>query len=91
MNWKLGPKGCRGDRHQDPVDAGVLEDMLAGEVPGGSGRRPGLEGQDRGIARRPGRDLAVSAPKPVFLAALIGGGVRVVAARDAPSPGSRPT
>ena len=56
--------------------------MLEGVVPDGSGRQLGRRGKDGEISHRPGRDLTLSAPKSVSLAALVGGDARVVDAHD---------
>ncbi len=66
-----------------PVDPDVFIDILAGEVPDGSGRRLGRRLGDGTIDHRPGRDVTFSAPKSVSIAALIGGDERAVAAHDA--------
>ncbi len=66
-----------------PVDPDVFSDILAGEVPDGSGRRLGRRLGDGTIDHRPGRDVTFSAPKSVSIAALIGGDERIVAAHDA--------
>ena len=65
-----------------PVDAGAFRAVLEGVVPDGSGRQLGRIGKDGEIAHRPGRDLTLSAPKSVSLAALVGGDARVVEAHD---------
>ena len=56
--------------------------MLEGVVPDGSGRQLGRIGKDGERQHRPGRDLTLSAPKSVSLAALVGGDARVVDAHD---------
>ena len=56
--------------------------VLEGVVPDGSGRRLGRIGKDGERQHRPGRDLTLSAPKSVSLAALVGGDARVVDAHD---------
>ena len=63
---------------EGPVDAGVFQAVLEGEVPDGSGRRLGRRGKDGKFVHRPGRDLTFSAPKSVSLAALVGGDGRIV-------------
>ena len=60
-----------------PVDPDVFKAVLAGEVPDGSGRRLGRKGPDGALTHRPGRDLTLSAPKSVSLAALVGGDGRI--------------
>ena len=65
-----------------PVDAHAFRRVLEGTVPDGSGRQLGRMGKDGERAHRPGRDLTLSAPKSVSLAALVGGDPRVVEAHD---------
>ena len=60
------------------VDPDAFAAVLEGRVPGGP--RLGRPGKDGGIVHRPGRDLTLSAPKSVSLAALVGGDARVVEA-----------
>ena len=55
--------------------------VLEGRVPDGSGQRLGRRRNGK-IVHRPGRDLTLSAPKSVSLAALVGGDGRIVAAHD---------
>ena len=64
------------------VDGETFRAVLEGHVPDGSGRRLGRVGRDGTVAHRPGRDLTLSAPKSVSLAALVGGDARVVDAHD---------
>ena len=64
------------------VDPGVFKAVLEGRVPDGSGRRLGRRVKDGAITHRPGRDLTLSAPKSVSLAALVGGDERIVSAHD---------
>ena len=64
------------------VDPETFKDVLAGEVPDGTGRRLGRRDREGNVHHRPGRDLTFSAPKSVSLAALIGGDERVAAAHD---------
>ena len=64
------------------VDGEIFRAVLEGHVPDGSGRRLGRVGRDGTVAHRPGRDLTLSAPKSVSLAALVGGDARVVDAHD---------
>ena len=71
---ELGLKG--------PVDPGTFKAVLEGKVPDGSGRQLGKRGKDGSIEHRPGRDLTLSAPKSVSLAALVGGDDRIVEAHD---------
>ena len=66
-----------------PVDPDVFRSVLEGVVPDGSGQRLGRRGKDGDFHHRPGRDLTLSAPKSVSLAALVGGDARVVKAHDA--------
>ena len=65
-----------------PVDPGTFRAVLEGKVPDGSDTRLGRRGKDGEITHRPGRDLTLSAPKSVSLAALVGGDARVVDAHD---------
>ncbi len=58
-----------------PVDPDVFPAILEGRVP--DGPRLGRPGKDGEIVHRPGRDLTLSAPKSVSLAALVGGDARV--------------
>ena len=59
-----------------PVDPDAFRAILEGRVP--DGPRLGRPGKDGEIVHRPGRDLTLSAPKSVSLAALVGGDARVV-------------
>ena len=61
-----------------PVDPDVFTAILEGRVP--DGPRLGRPGKDGEIVHRPGRDLTLSAPKSVSLAALVGGDARIVEA-----------
>ena len=61
-----------------PVDPDVFTAILEGRVP--DGPRLGRPGKDGEIVHRPGRDLTLSAPKSVSLAALVGGDARVTKA-----------
>ncbi len=61
-----------------PVDPDVFTAILEGRVP--DGPRLGRPGKDGEIVHRPGRDLTLSAPKSVSLAALVGGDERVAGA-----------
>ena len=65
-----------------PVDPAAFRAVLEGKVPDGSGTELGRRGRDGEILHRPGRDLTLSAPKSVSLAALVGGDARVVDAHD---------
>ena len=58
-----------------PVDPDVFTRILEGRVP--DGPHLGRPGKDGEIVHRPGRDLTLSAPKSVSLAALVGGDARV--------------
>ena len=61
-----------------PVDPDVFTAILEGRVP--DGPRLGRPGKDGELHHRPGRDLTLSAPKSVSLAALVGGDARVAEA-----------
>ena len=61
-----------------PVDPDVFTAILEGRVP--DGPQLGRPGRDGEIVHRPGRDLTLSAPKSVSLAALVGGDARVLRA-----------
>ena len=65
-----------------PVDPDAFREILEGRVPGGSGHRLGRRRKDGTVVHRPGRDVTLSAPKSVSLAALIGGDKRIVTAHD---------
>ena len=67
---------------EGPVDPDTFSQVLAGEVPDGSGQRLGRRIGQGKIHHRPGRDLTFSAPKSVSLAALVGGDDRIVDAHD---------
>ena len=67
---------------EGPVDPETFRAVLEGKVPDGSGSELGRRGRDGEITHRPGRDLTLSAPKSVSLAALVGGDARVVDAHD---------
>ena len=64
------------------VDPEAFRKILQGEVLNGSGQRLGRNGKDGQVVHRPGRDLTLSAPKSVSLAALVGGDGRIVEAHD---------
>ena len=64
------------------VEADRFEKILEGQIPDGSGRRLGRKGKDGSLHHRPGRDVTLSAPKSISLAALIGGDERIVKAHD---------
>ena len=65
-----------------PVDPDTFRAVLEGRVPDGSDTRLGRRGKDGEITHRPGRDLTLSAPKSVSLAALVGRDARVIDAHD---------
>ena len=65
-----------------PVNPDVFRAVLEGKVPDGSGRELGRRDRDGKLVHRPGRDVTLSAPKSVSLAALVGGDVRVVDVHD---------
>ncbi len=65
-----------------PVDPATFRAVLEGKVPDGSGTELGRRGKDGELLHRPGRDLTLSAPKSVSLAALVGGDSRVVDVHD---------
>ena len=67
---------------EGPVDPQTFRAVLEGKVPDGSGRALGRRDRDGKLLHRPGRDVTLSAPKSVSLAALVGGDVRVVDAHD---------
>ncbi len=67
---------------EGPVDPGTFKAVLEGRVPDSSDTRLGRRAKDGSIEHRPGRDLTLSAPKSVSLAALVGGDARVVDAHD---------
>ena len=76
-------KGAEALGLEGTVDPDIFTDILAGEVPDGSGLRLGRRNREGEIEHRPGRDLTFSASKSVSLAALIGGDERIVSAHDA--------
>ena len=65
-----------------PVDPDAFKEILEGRVPGDAGHRLGKKQKDGSVVHRPGRDVTLSAPKSVSLAALVGGDERIVAAHD---------
>ena len=65
-----------------PVEPELFKKILEGHVPDGTGHRLGRREKDGTILHRPGRDITLSAPKSVSLAALIGGDRRIVSAHD---------
>ena len=67
---------------EGPVDPDTFRAVLEGRVPDGGGKRLGRRTKDGEIHHRPGRDLTISAPKSVSLAALVGGDARVIDAHD---------
>ena len=64
------------------VDTETFRAVLEGKVPDGSGTELGKRGKDGEITHRPGRDLTLSAPKSVSIAALVGDDERIVGAHD---------
>ena len=64
------------------VDPQTFRAVLEGKVPDGSGRALGRRDRDGKLLHRPGRDVTLSAPKSVSLAALVGGDAHVVDAHD---------
>ena len=76
-------KGTEALGLEGSVDPDAFTDILAGEVPDGSGVRLGRKNREGEIDHRPGRDLTFSAPKSVSLAALVGGDERIVGVHDA--------
>ena len=75
-------KGAEALTLSGPVDPKTFAEVLEGHVPDGSGHRLGKRTKNGGIHHRPGRDLTLSAPKSVSLAALVGDDLRVVKAHD---------
>ena len=75
-------KGAEALGLSGPVDPDTFKAVLEGKVPDGTGRQLGRRDRDGNIHHRPGRDVTLSAPKSVSLAALVGGDGRVVAAHD---------
>ena len=67
-----------------PVEPELFKKILEGHVPDGTGHRLGRRQKDGTVLHRPGRDITLSAPKSVSLAALIGGDRRIVTAHDKP-------
>ena len=65
-----------------PVEPDAFKEILEGRVPDGTDHRLGRKQKDGTLAHRPGRDITLSAPKSVSLAALIGGDKRIVDAHD---------
>ena len=63
------------------IDPDTFTAILEGKVPGTS-LLLGKKDRDGNIHHRPGRDVTLSAPKSVSLAALVGGDERIVAAHD---------
>ena len=76
-------KGAAALGLEGTVDPDLFTDILAGEVPDGSGLRLGRRNREGEIEHRPGRDLTFSASKSVSLAALIGGDERIIGVHDA--------
>ena len=75
-------KGAEALGLSGPVDPDTFKAVLEGKVPDGTGRQLGRKDRDGNIHHRLGRDVTLSAPKSVSLAALVGGDGRVVAAHD---------
>ena len=75
-------KGAEALGLSGPVDPDAFRGVLEGKVPDGSGRELGRRDRDGKLLHRPGRDVTLSAPKSVSLAALVGGDARVVDAHD---------
>ena len=73
-------KGAEALKLSGPVDPEVFKAVLEGGVPGGP--RLGRPEKDGAVTHRPGRDLTLSAPKSVSLAALVGGDGRIADAHD---------
>ena len=71
-------KGAEALGLSGPVDPDAFTAILEGRVP--DGPQLGRPGKDGEIVHRPGRDLTLSAPKSVSLAALVGGDARVAEA-----------
>ena len=71
-------KGAEALGLSGPVEPGAFTAILEGRVP--DGPQLGRPGKDGEIVHRPGRDLTLSAPKSVSLAALVGGDARVAEA-----------
>ena len=65
-----------------PVEPDAFKEILEGRVPDGTGHRLGRKQKDGTLVHRPGRDVTLSAPKSVSLAALVGGDRRIVDAHD---------
>ena len=76
-------KGAEAAGLSGTVDPDAFRDVLEGTVPDGSGRKLGRRDRDGVVHHRPGRDITLSAPKSVSLAALVGGDERIVAVHDA--------
>ena len=64
------------------VDPDTFRQVLEGHVPDGGNRRLGRSDGKGNVVHRPGRDLTLSAPKSVSLAALVGGDERIAGAHD---------
>ena len=73
-------KGAEDLGLKGPVNPDVFTAILEGRVP--DGPQLGRPSKDGEIVHRPGRDLTLSAPKSVFLAALVGGDTRVADAHS---------
>ena len=75
-------KGAEALGLEGAVDPDAFRGVLEGKVPDGSGRELGRRDRDGKLLHRPGRDVTLSAPKSVSLAALVGGDARVVDVHD---------
>ena len=74
-------KGAEALGLSGPVDPKTFKAVLEGKVP--DGPQLGRRDKEGSIHHRPGRDVTLSAPKSVSLAALVGGDYRVVAVHNA--------
>ena len=81
-NSRWAGRGAAGLGLSGPVDPNAFRAILEGRVPDGKGQRLGKRQKDGGVLHRPGRDLTLSAPKSVSIAALIGDDRRILAAHD---------
>ena len=79
-------KGAEALGLSGPVDPEIFKAVLEGKVP--NGPQLGKRDKDGNIHHRPGRDVTLSAPKSVSLAALVGDDDRVIAAHDAAVKGT---
>ena len=55
-------KGAEALGLEGPIDPDTFRDVLAGEVPDGSGRRLGRKDKDGNVHHRPGRDVTFPLP-----------------------------